>query len=73
MGSEMCIRDRGYTIQSAQAEMNMIAEGYYAVRSIHALNEQYGVRMPIVDAVYTILYEKTSPATAMNHLKGLLT
>ncbi len=63
---------RGYTIQSAQAEMNMIAEGYYAVKSIYEINRQYGVDMPITDTVYSILYEKAAPTAAMNELKGLL-
>lgn len=63
---------RGYTIQSAQAEMNMIAEGYYAVKSIYEINRQYGVNMPITDTVYAILYEKAAPTVAMNKLKGLL-
>lgn len=64
---------RGYTIQSAQAEMNMIAEGYYAVKSIHAINQQFGVDMPITNAVYKILYEKAAPTGAMNRLKEVLT
>ena len=60
---------RGYTIQSAQMEMNMIAEGYYAVRSIYAINEPHQVAMPIVSAVYRILYEGASPVSEMNALK----
>ena len=40
----------------------MIAEGYYAVKSIHEINKKYKVSMPITDAVYNILYEKISPA-----------
>lgn len=64
---------RGYTIQSAQAEMNMIAEGYYAVKSIYEINQRFGVDLPITNAVYTILYEKAAPTGAMNVLKGLLT
>ena len=53
---------KGYSVKSAQLEMNMIAEGYYAVRSIHTINEQYKANMPITDAVYNILYENISPA-----------
>ncbi|MBD2752857.1 NAD(P)H-dependent glycerol-3-phosphate dehydrogenase [Spirosoma validum] len=64
---------RGYTIQSAQAEMNMIAEGYYAVKSIYEINQQFGVDMPITEAVYKILYEKAAPTGAMNVLKEVLT
>ncbi|GAB3997761.1 NAD(P)H-dependent glycerol-3-phosphate dehydrogenase [Spirosoma daeguense] len=64
---------RGYTIQSAQAEMNMIAEGYYAVKSIHEINQKFNVDMPITRAVYCILYERASPTTEMNSLKLVLT
>jgi glycerol-3-phosphate dehydrogenase (NAD(P)+) len=64
---------RGYTIQSAQMEMNMIAEGYYAVKSIHALNAQHhGVALPITEAVYRILYEGASPTAEMAALKSKL-
>ncbi|MGM9506692.1 NAD(P)H-dependent glycerol-3-phosphate dehydrogenase [Larkinella sp. GY13] len=63
---------RGYSVQSAQMEMNMIAEGYYAVKSIHEINQQYNVLMPIMEMVYTVLYEKTSPVVATNALKTVL-
>jgi glycerol-3-phosphate dehydrogenase (NAD(P)+) len=52
---------RGYTVKSAQIEMNMIAEGHYAVKSIYQINEGLGVNMPITAAVYRIVYEKISP------------
>ena len=63
---------RGYTIQSAQAEMNMIAEGYYAVKSIYEINQKFGVDMPVTTAVYNILYDRAAPTAEMNHLQGLL-
>ncbi|MGV3508839.1 MAG: NAD(P)H-dependent glycerol-3-phosphate dehydrogenase [Sphingobacteriaceae bacterium] len=63
---------RGYTVQSAQMEMNMIAEGYYAVNSLHQINKTYNVSMPICEAVYSILYEKHSPAIVMNLLSNQL-
>lgn len=53
---------KGYSVKSAQLEMNMIAEGYYAVKSIVEINRKYLVNMPITDAVYNILYEHISPA-----------
>lgn len=59
---------KGYTVKSAQLEMNMIAEGYYAVNSIHQINKQHKVNMPIARAVYAILYEKHAPQTEMNLL-----
>ena len=59
---------KGYTVKSAQLEMNMIAEGYYAVNCMHYINQKYKVAMPISDAVYNILYEQHSPQTEMRLL-----
>ncbi|MDA3816314.1 MAG: NAD(P)-binding domain-containing protein [Prolixibacteraceae bacterium] len=53
---------KGYTVRSAQFEMHMVAEGYYAVKCIKEINEEYNVNMPICDAVYNICYENISPA-----------
>lgn len=52
---------RGYTVQSAQAEMRMIAEGYFGAKCMQELNHQWKVNMPILDAVYNILYQRVSP------------
>ncbi|RVT98207.1 NAD(P)H-dependent glycerol-3-phosphate dehydrogenase [Mucilaginibacter limnophilus] len=59
---------KGYTVRSAQLEMNMIAEGYYAVNCLHEINKQYKVSMPICEAVYAILYEKKPPIIEMKQL-----
>ncbi|MDB4903511.1 MAG: glycerol-3-phosphate dehydrogenase [Mucilaginibacter sp.] len=59
---------KGYTVKSAQLEMNMIAEGYYAVNCLHQVNKQYKVNIPICDAVYAILYQKRPPVLEMKHL-----
>ncbi len=50
---------KGYTVKSAQMEMSMIAEGYYATKSAYLLNQEKNkkARTPIIDAVYSILYE----------------
>jgi glycerol-3-phosphate dehydrogenase (NAD(P)+) len=50
---------KGYTVKSAQMEMSMVAEGYYATKSAHLLNEKNikKTRLPIINAVYGILYE----------------
>ena len=63
---------KGYSVKSAQIEMNMIAEGYYAVRSIYLISKQHHIKLPIIDAVYHIVYEKTNPLVEMNTLKGYL-
>lgn len=63
---------KGYTVKSAQLEMNMIAEGYYASNSLHQINKTYKVNMPICRAVYAILYEKHSPQIEMKLLADQL-
>ncbi|MBY0542126.1 MAG: NAD(P)H-dependent glycerol-3-phosphate dehydrogenase [Sphingobacteriaceae bacterium] len=59
---------KGYTVKSAQLEMNMIAEGYYAAKCMHIINQKYKVDMPISKAVYHILYENRSPVKEMRLL-----
>jgi glycerol-3-phosphate dehydrogenase (NAD(P)+) len=63
---------KGYTVKSAQLEMNMIAEGYYAASCMHHINKKYLVDMPICNAVHAILYERKSPAGEMARLTSLL-
>ncbi len=63
---------RGYTVKSAKFEMNMVAEGYYAVKSINALIKGTDLELPITKAVYHILYDKISPSIEMQLLKDVL-
>ena len=59
---------KGYSVKIAQLEMEMIAEGYYGTKCIREINEKYKVNMPILDTLYSILYEKKSPTTAIRQL-----
>ncbi len=63
---------KGYSVKSAMLEMNMVAEGYNATACIREINKKYGVKMPITDAVYNILYENISPAIEMKLLSDKL-
>lgn len=60
---------KGYSVKSAQLEMNMIAEGYYATKSMFELNNsKLKVDMPIMEAVYGIIYENKSARQEINRL-----
>jgi len=59
---------KGYSVKAAQLELNMVAEGYYASKSIQKINEKYKVDMPIAEAVYKILYEKIPPGREFTRL-----
>jgi glycerol-3-phosphate dehydrogenase (NAD(P)+) len=59
---------RGYSVQAAKMEMEQVAEGYYGTKCIHDINKKYEVLMPIVDAVYDIIYRKLNPAKAMRKM-----
>ncbi|PDH44882.1 MAG: glycerol-3-phosphate dehydrogenase [Flavobacteriales bacterium MED-G15] len=48
---------KGYSVKAAQMEMQMVAEGYYATKSAKMINQSYPTRIPIIDAVFSILYE----------------
>ncbi len=59
---------KGYSVKTAQVEMEMIAEGYYATKCIYEINEKYHVNLPIVDAVHNILYKRISPTIEIRDL-----
>lgn len=59
---------KGYTVKSAMMEMSMVAEGYYATKSAYKLNQGYGAKTPIIDAVYAILYEGKDAKTVFKKL-----
>ena len=63
---------KGYGVKQAQLEMNMIAEGYYAVKCVYEINKKYNVDMPITNAVYNIIYANKDPRKEMSLLSEKL-
>ncbi|KDN55216.1 NAD(P)H-dependent glycerol-3-phosphate dehydrogenase [Flavobacterium seoulense] len=59
---------KGYTVKSAMMEMSMVAEGYYAAKSAYKLNQGYGAKTPIIDAVHEVLYEGKNARTVFKKL-----
>lgn len=63
---------KGYTVKYAMLEMSMVAEGYYAAKSAYKLNEEYQAKTPIINAVYSILYEGKDPKKVFKKLTDKL-
>ena len=59
---------KGYSVKAAIMEMEQTAEGYYGTKCIRELNERYGVDMPILDGIYSILYEGCLPRRAVSRM-----
>lgn len=63
---------KGYTVQSAQLEMNMVAEGYFASRCIYNINKTIGGDIPIAEMIYKILWEKMNAAEGFRMVEEVL-
>lgn len=63
---------KGYSVKQAQLEMNMIAEGYYAVKCVFEINKTYKVSMPITEAVYRIIYLNQNVKKEISELSNKL-
>jgi len=49
---------KGYSVQSAQLEMSMVAEGYNASKCMFLKNQKVKAEMPIAETVYKILWNE---------------
>jgi glycerol-3-phosphate dehydrogenase (NAD(P)+) len=63
---------KGYSVRSAQLELNMVAEGYNASKSIYETNHAVGANMPIAETIYKILWEHLPAEEAFKKIEGIL-
>lgn len=59
---------QGKSLEEAVASLGMVAEGVPNTLSIHDAARKAGVRTPIIDAVYSILYQGKPAPRAMHEL-----
>jgi len=63
---------KGYSVQSAQLELNMVAEGFNASKCIYKTNEKVGVEMPIAKTIYEILWQQLPAAEGFKNIEDIL-
>lgn len=63
---------KGYTVQSAQLEMNMVAEGYNAAKCIFNINRNIDGDIPIAETIYKILWEKMNAEVGFKQIEEVL-
>lgn len=63
---------KGYFVKSATSEMNMVAEGYYAVAGMKVIIDQLDVEMPIVQAIYKCLRESVPANECFEKIEQVL-
>jgi glycerol-3-phosphate dehydrogenase (NAD(P)+) len=58
----------GLSVKVTLLEMKMVAEGYYATMCVHEINKNVQANIPIVEAIYNVLYENFPVAAEMKRL-----
>ena len=63
---------KGYSVKSAQLELNMVAEGYNASKCIYKKNESINAEMPIATTIYEILWKQLAADKGFEKIEKLL-
>jgi glycerol-3-phosphate dehydrogenase (NAD(P)+) len=63
---------KGYSVNAAKLELNMVAEGYNASQCLYRINQQLGADMPIADTIYKILWQNVNVREGFKRMEDLL-
>ncbi|TXH22276.1 MAG: glycerol-3-phosphate dehydrogenase [Chitinophagaceae bacterium] len=63
---------KGYSVQVAKLELNMVAEGYNASKCIYNKNKNIQASMPIAKTIYDILWNDVPPHEGFQHIESVM-
>lgn len=62
---------KGYSVNAAKLELNMVAEGYYASQGIHTICERIDYELPIANTIYEILWKGKSVSKEFEKIEAI--
>ena len=63
---------KGYSVQSAQLEMSMVAEGYNASKCMFLINQEVKAEMPVAETIYKILWNEVPADEGFEQIEQIL-
>ncbi len=63
---------KGYSVNAAKLELNMIAEGYNASQCLYRINQHLKAEMPIADMIYKILWQNVNVREGFKRMEVLM-
>jgi glycerol-3-phosphate dehydrogenase (NAD(P)+) len=63
---------KGYSVKSAQLEMNMVAEGFNASKCMYLINQEIKADMPIAETIYKILWNELPAKVGFEEIENVL-
>ncbi len=63
---------KGYSVEAAILEMNMVAEGYHAAQCMQVISKVYQIDLPIATCIYQILWERKNAQHVFKQIEHML-
>ena len=64
---------KGRSLSEISASMTHVAEGVATTVAVHQLAKNQGLKLPIINLIYGILFESLPPSRVLSKFKGLVT